>query len=299
MKFADAIPAGPRQILATLRQHGHEAFLVGGGVRDLLLGRPPNDWDVVTDALPDRIVALFPKTHAIGQAFGIITVIPDDGPPVEVATYRADAPYTDGRHPAAVTFSDARTDAQRRDFTINALLLDPASGDLRDYVGGQADLAARLIRAIGDPVARFQEDHLRLLRAVRFAATLDFALEPATRAAIPPLAPQIHRISAERIRDELFRLLTEAHQAGAALQLLHETGLLREILPEVAAMIGVEQPPEFHPEGDVFTHTRLMLDALGAPPPPHPRRQPRPPEQRRKPPPPPNHTPAPPPQTAC
>ncbi len=262
MKFADAIPPAPRQILVTLRQHGHEAFLVGGCVRDLLLNRPPKDWDIVTDALPDRIMALFPKTHAIGKAFGIITVVPEEGPPVEVATYRADAPYTDGRHPTAVTFSDARTDAQRRDFTINALLLDPVSGELRDYVGGQADLAARLIRAIGDPTARFQEDHLRLLRAVRFAATLDFALDPATRAAIPPLASQIHRISAERIRDELFRLLTESQQAGAALQLLHDTGLLREILPEVAAMIGVEQPPEFHPEGDVFTHTRLMLDAL-------------------------------------
>lgn len=256
------IPAAPLEILRTLRAHGHEALLVGGCVRDLLLGREPKDWDVATDALPDRIEALFPKTVAVGKAFGIIAVVAADGTTVEVATYRADSPYADGRHPDAVVFTDARADALRRDFTINALFLDPANGEIRDFVGGRADLEARLVRAIGDPAARFAEDHLRLLRAVRFAATLGFAIEPATFAAIQTLAPRIRRISAERIRDELFRLLAEAPKAGAALQLLRDAGLLKEILPEIDAMVGVEQPPEFHPEGDVFTHTKLMLDAL-------------------------------------
>lgn len=256
------IPAAPRRILETLRQHGHEAYLVGGCVRDLLLGREPKDWDIATDARPDRIEALFPKTLAIGKAFGIIAVVDADGSTVEVATYRADAPYADGRHPGAVAFTDAREDALRRDFTINALFLDPATGEIRDFTDGQADLRAGIIRAIGDPAARFGEDHLRLLRAVRFAATLGYAIEPATFAAVQKLAPQIRRISAERIRDELFRLLTESAKAGAALQLLRDSGLLREILPEIDAMAGVEQPPEFHPEGDVFTHTKLMLDHL-------------------------------------
>ena len=239
---------------------------MGGCVRDLLLKRPPKDWDIVTSARPDEIEALFPKTIALGKTFGIMTVVPPDHPPVEVATFRADSTYANGRHPQHITFTNTRQDALRRDFTINALLYDPATGEIRDYVNGQADLQAKLIRAIGPPPRRFQEDHLRMLRAVRFATTLDFAIEPATADAIRALAPQIQRISAERIRDELFRLLTEARQAGDALHLLHQVGLLPEILPEVTAMIGVEQPPEFHPEGDVFTHTRLMLDAL----PPHP-----------------------------
>ena len=256
------VPAAPLSILRTLRENGHEAFLVGGGVRDLLLGRAPKDWDIATDALPARIESLFPKTVAIGKAFGIITVVPADGDPVEVATYRVDSPYADGRRPETVAFTNAREDALRRDFTINALFLDPTTGEIRDDVGGRADLDARLIRAIGDPAVRFAEDHLRMLRAVRFAATLGFAIEPATFAAIRQFAPQIHRISAERVRDELFRLLTESQKAGKALQLLRDSGLLKEILPEIDAMVGVEQPPEFHPEGDVFTHTRLMLDAL-------------------------------------
>ena len=260
------IPAAPLEVLRILRENGHEALLVGGCVRDLLLGRKPKDWDVATDALPDRIEALFPKTVAVGKAFGIIAVVCDDGSTVEVATYRADSPYADGRHPSTVAFTNAREDALRRDFTVNALFLDPATGDIRDYIGGRADLDARVIRAIGDPETRFKEDHLRLLRAVRFAVVLGFSIEPATFAAIQKLAPQIHRISAERIRDELFRLLTEAPQAGQALQLLRDAGLLKEILPEIEALVGVEQPPEFHPEGDVFTHVKLMLDAM----PPHP-----------------------------
>lgn len=256
------IPAAPLDILRTLRANGHEAWLVGGCVRDLLLGREPKDWDIATDARPERIAALFPKTLAMGKAFGIIAVVAGDGAVVEVATYRADAPYADGRRPQGVTFTDAREDALRRDFTINALLLDPGTGEIRDFVNGRADLDARLLRAIGEPAVRFAEDHLRMLRAVRFAATLGFAIDPATFAAIQRLAPQIRRISAERIRDELFRLLTESQQAGTALQLLRDSGLLREILPEIDAMAGVEQPPEFHPEGDVFTHTKLMLDAM-------------------------------------
>ncbi len=256
------VPSAPLRILETIRRNGHEAFLVGGCVRDLLLGREPKDWDIATDALPDRIEALFPKTVAVGKAFGIIVVVPEDGPSVEVATYRADSTYTDGRRPDAVTFTNAREDAIRRDFTVNALFLDPASGEIRDYAGGRADLGARLIRAIGEPAVRFAEDHLRMLRAVRFASTLGFTIEPATFAAIRDLAPKIRQVSAERIRDELFRLLTESLHAGEALQLLRDSGLLKEILPEVEAMVGVEQPPEFHPEGDVFTHTRLMLDAM-------------------------------------
>ena len=256
------IPAAPLGILRTLRANGHEAFLVGGCVRDLLLGREPKDWDIATDAFPGRIEALFPKTIAVGKAFGIIAVVPGEGDPVEVATYRVDSPYADGRRPESVGFTDAREDALRRDFTVNALLFDPATGEIRDYVNGRADLGARLIRAIGDPAVRFAEDHLRLLRAVRFAATLGFAIEPATFAAIRDLAPQIRRISAERVRDELFRLLTESRKAGEALQLLRDSGLLQEVLPEIEALAGVEQPPEFHPEGDVFTHTKLMLDAL-------------------------------------
>lgn len=256
------IPAAPLEVLRTLRENGHEALLVGGCVRDLLLGRAPKDWDVATDALPDRIEALFPKTLPLGKAFGIIAVVCDDGSMVEVATYRADSPGGDGRRPESVAFTDAREDALRRDFTVNALFLDPATGEIRDFVGGRADLDARVIRAIGDPAVRFAEDHLRMLRAVRFASVLGFAIDPATFAAIRKLAPQIRRISAERIRDELFRLLAEAPRAGQALELLRDAGLLKEILPEIDAMAGVEQPPEFHPEGDVFTHTRLMLDAL-------------------------------------
>jgi poly(A) polymerase len=256
------IPSAPLAILRTLRGAGHEAYLVGGCVRDLLLGREPKDWDIATAALPNQIESLFLKTLPIGKAFGIIVVVPEEGEPVEVATYRADSPYADGRRPESVTFTNAREDALRRDFTINALLLEPDTGDILDYVNGRADLDARLVRAIGDPAVRFAEDHLRLLRAVRFAATLDFAIEPATFAAIQDLAPNIQRISAERIRDELFRLLTESAKAGEALQLLRDSGLLKEILPEIDAMVGVEQPPEFHPEGDVFIHTKLMLDAL-------------------------------------
>jgi poly(A) polymerase len=256
------VPPAVRQVLRTLQTGGHEAWLVGGCVRDFLLGRTPKDYDIATDALPERIESLFAKTLSIGKAFGIITVLPEDGEPVDVATYREDAAYTDGRHPQTVRFTNAREDARRRDFTVNALLWNPDMGEWMDHVGGRADLEARVIRAIGNPLHRFREDKLRMLRAIRFAAVLGFSIAPETFCAIQRLAPDIRQISVERIREELFRMLTEAPLAGNALQLLQTSGLLREILPEVAAMAGVEQPPEFHPEGDVFTHTRMMLDAL-------------------------------------
>ena len=263
------IPSHATAIIRTLRAAGHEAWLVGGCVRDLLLGRTPHDWDVVTSALPDQIEALFPRTVAVGKAFGIITVVAPDGENIEVATFRSESTYLDGRHPTSVAFSDARTDVLRRDFTINALLLDPDTGEVVDYVGGRADLDARVVRAIGDPRRRFAEDRLRMLRAVRFAAALNFSIHPDTWAAIRETAPHITQISAERIRDELFKTLLTALRPGQALQTLLDSGLLAQFLPEIAAMTGVEQPPEFHPEGDVFVHTRLMLDAL---PPPGPAR---------------------------
>jgi poly(A) polymerase len=267
------VPAFPLHVLGTLRKAGHEAWLVGGCVRDLLLGRKPKDFDVVTSARPDAIESLFGHSLPIGKAFGIITVVPDagafpGGAPVEVATFRAESTYADGRHPdpGTLRFTNAREDVLRRDFTINALLLDPVPpARVCDWVGGRADLAARTVRAIGDPVRRFSEDRLRMLRAIRFASTLGFGIDTETFDAIRSLAPGIHDISAERIRDELVRTLTSAKDAGAALDLLDRSGLLREILPEIDAMHGVEQPPEFHPEGDVYVHTRLMLSNL----PPH------------------------------
>ncbi|MBR6022946.1 MAG: CCA tRNA nucleotidyltransferase [Kiritimatiellae bacterium] len=263
------LPTFAPSVIRTLCAAGHEAWLVGGCVRDLLLGRAPHDYDVVTSALPDQIEALFSSTVAVGKAFGIITIVAPTGENVEVATFRSDSAYLDGRHPTSVAFTDARTDVLRRDFTVNALLLDPDTGEIADYVGGRADLAARVIRAIGDPARRFAEDRLRMLRAVRFAAALGFSIDPDTWSAILDAAPAITQISAERIRDELFKTLLTALHPGQALQTLLDSGLLAQFLPEIAAMVGVEQPPEFHPEGDVFVHTRIMLDAL---PPPGPNR---------------------------
>lgn len=271
------VPPFPLHVLATLRGAGHEAWFVGGCVRDLLLGRTPKDYDVVTSARPDAIESLFKHSLPIGKAFGIITIVPDSAlfpgeAPVEVATFRAESTYADGRHPdpGTLRFTDAREDVLRRDFTVNALLLDPVPpARVCDWVGGRADLSARTVRAIGEPSRRFSEDRLRMLRAVRFASTLGFGIEPGTFGAIRALAGGILGISAERIREELLRILTEARDAGAALDLLDASGLLREILPEISAMHGVEQPPEFHPEGDVYVHTRLMLSRL--PPYPSPR----------------------------
>ena len=233
-------------------------------MRDLLLGRDPKDFDVTTSAQPDELLRLFPRADRVGAHFGVV-LVREDGEQVEVATFRSDLEYSDGRHPVGVQFeTDPRKDVLRRDFTINALLLDPASGEILDFVGGRADLDARLIRAIGDPEFRFREDHLRLLRAVRFAARLGFEIEEESFAAIQRLAPLIQGVSSERVRDEIARILTEGG-VRIGFELLDATGLLQQVLPEVAAMKGVQQPPEFHPEGDVWTHTLIMLDGLRDP----------------------------------
>ncbi len=263
-------PSTALGIAAELRSHGFQSWLVGGCVRDLLLGREPKDYDISTDACPNQLLDLFPGALLVGAQFGVVLV---DG--VEVATFRSDHSYQDGRHPEQVTFeTDPKQDVLRRDFTINALLLDPAGWEstsavesrVVDHVGGLRDLDDHVIRAIGDPERRFEEDHLRMLRAIRFAARFGFNIEPATMAAIQKLHNRILRVSAERIRDELVRILTEG-AARRGLELLDESGLLGDILPEVAALKGVQQPPQFHPEGDVWTHTLLMLEELKSPTP--------------------------------
>jgi putative nucleotidyltransferase with HDIG domain len=256
-----------RAIISKLRAEGHQAFLVGGCVRDLLLGAPPKDFDVATDARPERILQLFPRSGQAGAHFGVVLVRDGDGAQVEVATFRSDQEYTDGRRPSSVRFeTDPRQDVLRRDFTINGLLMDPASGQVLDFVGGRADLANRLVRAIEDPDTRFREDHLRLLRAVRFAARLGFTIEASTFQAMRRCHASIAAVSAERIRDELARILTEGG-ARRGFELLDASGLLSDLLPEVTAMKGVEQPPQYHPEGDVWIHTLLLLENLDQPTP--------------------------------
>jgi poly(A) polymerase len=250
-------------ICETLRRSGHEALLVGGCVRDVLLGREASDYDVATDATPERVMALFPESIAVGAQFGVIQ-IPGDGFKVEVATFRSDVGYSDGRHPDGVVYARTpKEDVRRRDFTINGLLMRHDSSEVLDFVGGQADLKNRLVRAIGEPDRRFAEDKLRLMRAVRFAARFGFAIEPATLAGGRRHAPEVTQVSAERLRDELTKLLTEG-AARRGFELLDETGLLPVVLPEIAAMKGVEQPPQYHPEGDVWIHTRLMIEQLPA-----------------------------------
>jgi poly(A) polymerase len=250
-----------------LRRRGHIALLVGGCVRDRLLGIEPKDYDIATSASPAQISTEFSNSQLVGAHFGVSLIAESPGIEVEVATFRSEGEYSDGRRPDEVVFvSDPALDARRRDFTINGLFEDPIAGQIFDFVGGRADLNTGLIRAIGDPALRFREDHLRMLRAVRFAARLNFKIESDTIAAIRDQAAQITRISAERIRDELIRLLIEGH-ARYGFELLDSTGLLRQILPEVKAFQGVEQPPEFHPEGDVWTHVLMMLDQLQNPPP--------------------------------
>jgi len=250
-------------VCETLRRSGFQALLVGGCVRDLLLGQEPADYDVTTDATPNQVMALFPESVAVGAQFGVIQ-IPREELKVEVATFRSDIGYSDGRHPDHVTFSKTpEEDVQRRDLTINGLLMRHDTGEVLDYVSGQADLRAKVIRAIGDPDRRFTEDKLRMLRAVRFAARFGFEIESDTLRAIRRHVEEIRQVSPERLRDELTKMLTEG-AARRAFELLDEAGLLQQVLPEIAAMKGVEQPPQFHPEGDVWIHTRLMLEALPA-----------------------------------
>jgi poly(A) polymerase len=274
------------EIVKTIRQQGFQAYLAGGCVRDLLLSREPADYDVATSAKPNEVMEIFPESYAVGARFGVV-LIPEnssassvssalkassenqekvaENDTIEVATFRSDQGYTDGRHPDAVRFSQyPREDVIRRDFTINGMMLDPITNQVLDFVGGRKDLEAGIIRAIGDAEKRFAEDKLRMLRAVRFAARFDYEVEPVTFAAIQRHAPEIQIVSHERVRDELTRMLIEG-RAHEAFLLLDETGLLSEVLPEISAMKGVEQPPEFHPEGDVFVHTLMLLDHL-----PHP-----------------------------
>ena len=249
-----------REIAGQLQAAGFVAFWVGGCVRDRLLGRVPQDYDIATDARPEQVEKLFPKTIPVGRQFGVVVVVAG-GREFQVATFRAEADYQDGRRPGRVEFASAQADAARRDFTVNGLFLDPATGVVHDWVNGETDLRARLIRTIGAPAERFGEDHLRLLRAVRFAAQLDFTIEPATFAALQALAPKIAVISAERIRDELIKLFRPPH-AARGWDLLHQSGLLAVVLPELAATVDCAQSPDYHPEGSVFNHIRLMLAQL-------------------------------------
>lgn len=249
-----------RGICRRLCSAGHRALLAGGCVRDMVLRVEPQDYDVATSATPDEVASLFGRTIGVGARFGVQIVVLPEGH-FEVATFRLDGPYTDGRHPDYVEFRGEVEDASRRDFTINAMFLDPASNEVIDYVGGRGDLERKLIRAVGDARKRFNEDYLRMLRAVRFAARLGYTIESETFAATRELAPCIQATSPERVRDEITKMLTEG-AAGRAFRLLDESGLLREVLPEIERMKGVEQPPEYHPEGDVFTHTMLILDQL-------------------------------------
>jgi poly(A) polymerase len=287
MGFLSVARQHATEIVRLLRARGFQAYFAGGCVRDTLLGREPADYDVSTDATPQEVMRIFPRTLAVGAQFGVVlvpwspserVVTGEEGDriaveevkrfAVEVATFRSDIGYSDGRHPDEVRFThDPREDVQRRDFTINGMLLDPlaadSTDDILDFVGGRVDLKAGIVRAIGEPLQRFAEDKLRMLRAVRFAARFEYAIEPATFAAIQQLAPQIHQVSQERVREELTKMLTEGN-ARRAFLLLDESGLLQQVLPEISRMKGVEQPPQFHPEGDVFVHTLLLLEKLPA-----------------------------------
>jgi len=253
-------------ILRRLRSEGFQAFLVGGCVRDLVMGLTPKDYDISTDATPEKVAGLFPESIGVGAQFGVMLVPRPEGN-VEVATFRSDGRYTDGRHPSEVRYSKTpQQDVLRRDFTINGLLYDPVKEQVLDYVGGQADIHARRVRAIGNPHERFSEDRLRMLRAVRFAARLAFTLDAGAAEAIRNQAAEIHQVSSERVRDEILKILTEG-RPRQGFELLDATKLLQEVLPEVQRMQGVAQPPEFHPEGDVWVHTMMMLDGLRSPTP--------------------------------
>lgn len=254
------------EIAARLQEAGHTAYFAGGCVRDFLMQKVPQDFDIATSALPEDVEKLFPHTVPVGRQFGVMLVVKGDNQHFEVATFRTEGGYQDGRHPTRVDFSGPGEDARRRDFTINGLFYDPFEKKVLDFVGGQEDLKLKVIRAIGDPAHRFEEDKLRLLRAVRFAAALGFEIEPLTWKAVCQKAAEIAVVSPERIRDELVKMLVRPG-AARGYTLLSESGLMRAILPEVEAMKGVEQPPQHHPEGDVFVHTRLLLEKLKDPTP--------------------------------
>src|SRR5438094_4148157 len=249
-----------REIAARLRESGHIAYFAGGCVRDMVRGLIPKDYDIATDAGPEVVQKLFPRTFAVGAHFGVIIVV-ENGFQFEVATFRSDDAYVDGRHPSAVHFSSPQEDAQRRDFTINGMFYDPVAEKVIDFVGGCADIDAKLVRAIGDAAQRFAEDRLRMLRAVRFATVLNYQIDQNTWDALVASAVSINEISAERIRDELVRIFLSPNRVRGC-DLLDASGLMRAILPELEAMKGVLQPEQFHPEGDVFVHTRLMLQRL-------------------------------------
>ena len=247
-------------IVRTLQEAGHEAYFAGGCVRDRLRGVEPKDFDIATSARPDEVLKLYPKGDRIGEHFGVI-LVRRDGFHFEIATFREDGSYGDGRRPDSVTFSTSEADAQRRDFTINGMFYDPVAGKLLDFVGGEVDLKAGLIRAIGDPLERFEEDYLRMLRAVRFATRFGFAIDALTWSGIEIVAPKIAQISPERIREELDRIWTSPNRVKG-FDLLVASGLMAVALPEIMTLQGCEQPPQWHPEGDVFVHTRLMLSLL-------------------------------------
>src|SRR5881227_2521840 len=249
-----------REVAARLRESGHIAYFAGGCVRDMVRGLIPKDYDIATDARPEAVQGLFPHTFAVGAHFGVIIVLENDFQ-FEVATFRSDEAYIDGRHPSAVHFSSPEEDAKRRDFTINGMFYDPVAEQVIDLVGGQADITAKLVRAIGEPAKRFTEDRLRMLRAVRFATVLDYEIDSQTWNALVADSASINQISAERIRDELVRIFLSPNRVRGW-DLLDSSGLMRAILPELDTMKGVLQPEQFHPEGDVFVHTRLMLQLL-------------------------------------
>ncbi|MEO6053540.1 MAG: CCA tRNA nucleotidyltransferase [Chthoniobacterales bacterium] len=249
-----------REIARRLQDAGHIAYFAGGCVRDHLLGKTPHDFDIATSARPQDVQNLFPRTVPVGAQFGVILVM-DHGMEFQVATFRSDGAYIDGRHPTEVSFSTPESDAERRDFTINGLFFDPATNQILDFVGGQEDLKRGVLRAIGNAADRFEEDKLRILRAIRFSTTLGFEIDPDTWNAVCANAGKIQSVSAERIQDEVVKIFLSPHRVRG-FDLLDQSGLLREILPKIDALKGCEQPPQFHPEGDVFVHTRLMLSLL-------------------------------------
>src|SRR5256886_5926208 len=249
-----------REIAQRLCERGHIAYFAGGCVRDMVRGLPAKDFDIATDATPDVVQKIFPRTYAVGAAFGVVVVV-ENGFNFEVATFRSDGAYLDHRHPVDVRSSSPEEDAKRRDFTINGMFFDPEKNEVIDFVGGRDDLKAKLVRAIGDPAARFSEDRLRMLRAVRFATVLDYKIDNPTWDALIACVASINEISAERIREELLKIFLSPNRVRGW-DLLDQSGLLRTILPELDAMKGCLQPEQFHPEGDVFQHTRLMLELL-------------------------------------